>query len=176
MVPGVGIGLLGGLVAGALAAFGGLSPAMTLVAGVSLALPLAISGAIYETLLGKGKIPLGNLGPAALFWIVAWPISRAFNALVVDTATGTGTSIRYGWLDFMAYNMLLSVGFAMGFWYFHQTYAHRWYFRIREHNPLAAYMINHQLAFMGWQVQQRKTERAERKAKRAAKRQSRKNR
>ena len=169
MVPGAAIGLIGGVVAGVLGASGGLSLPLALAAAVSLALPLAVAGAIYELLLTMGRIPLGPLGPMALFWAIGFPIARAVNAASVNLFAGDPVAVPHGWLDFMAYNMLLSVGFAIGFWWLHQSYAPRWWFRIRDRNPLANYFINTQLAFLGWQAEQRVSERNDRRSRRAAK-------
>ncbi len=169
MVPGAAIGLIGGVVAGILGVTGGLSLPLALAAAVSLALPLAVAGAVYELLLTMGRIPLGPLGPMALFWAIGFPLARAINAASVNVFAGDPVAVPHGWLDFMVYNMLLSVGFAIGFWWFHQNYAPRWWFRIRDHNPLANYFINTQLAFLGWQAEQRVSQRDDRRSRRAAK-------
>ena len=169
MVPGAAIGLIGGVIAGVLGATGGLSLGLTVAAAVSLALPLAAAGAIYELLLTMGRIPLGPLGPMALFWAIGFPLSRAVNAASVNMFAGDPVAVPHGWLDFMVYNMLLSVGFAIGFWWLHQNYAPRWWFRIRDRNPLASYFINSQLQFIGWQAEQRQAERNARRDRRAAK-------
>ena len=169
MVPGAAIGLIGGVVAGVLGASGGLSLSLALAAAVSLALPLALAGAIYELLLTMGRMPLGPLGPMALFWAIGFPLARAVNATAVNIFAGDPVAVPHGWLDFMIYNMLLSVGFAIGFWWLHQNYAPRWWFRIRDRNPLANYFINSQLQFLGWQAEQRQAERRDRKQRRAAK-------
>jgi len=169
MVPGAAIGLIGGIVAGILGASGGLSLPLALAAAVSLALPLAVAGAIYDLLLTMGRLPLGPLGPMALFWAIGFPLSRAVNAASVNLFAGDPVAVPHGWLDFMVYNMLLSVGFAIGFWWLHQNYAPRWWFRIRDHNPLANYFISSQLAFLGWQAEERESQRRDRKSRRAAK-------
>ena len=169
LVPGAAIGLLGGVIAGGLGAYGGLSLPLTLIAAVSLAVPLALAGAVYELLLTKGRIPLSVLGPMAIFWAIAFPIARAINASVVNLSAGDPVAVPHGWLDFMVYNMLLSVGFAIGFWWLHQSYAPRWWFRLRDRNPVAHYFITSQLAFVNWQAEQRQAERKERRERRAAK-------
>jgi hypothetical protein len=169
LVPGTAIGLLGGLVAGGLGALGGLSLALTLIAAVSLAVPLALAGALFDLLLTMGRVPLGPLAPMAMFWVIAFPICRAFNAATVNLTAGDPVAVPHGWLDFMVYNMLLSVGFAIGFWWLHQNFAPRWWFRLRDGNAVAAYFINSQLKFIGWQAEQRHAQRQERKDKRAAK-------
>ena len=169
LVPGAAIGLFAGVIAGGLAVMGGLSLGVTVVAAVSLALPLAIGGAIYDLLLTMGRIPLGPLAPMALFWIVAFPIARIMNAALVNLVAGDPVAVPHGWLDFIVYNMLLSVGFAIGFWWMHQNYAPRWWFRIRDRNPVAKYFIGTQLAFLGWQGEEREAKRKERRERRAAK-------
>ena len=168
VVPGAAIGLVAGVVAGVLGAFGGLSLSLAVAAAGSLALPLAVAGAIYELLLTMGRIPLGPLGPMALFWAIGFPLARAVNAAAVNVFAGDPIAVPHGWLDFMVYNMLLSVGFAIGFWWLHQNYAPRWWFRIRDRNPLANYFINSQLRFIGWQAEQRQAKRDDRKARRRA--------
>jgi hypothetical protein len=169
LVPGATIGLFAGVIAGGLGVMGGLSLAVSLVAAVSLALPLALGGAVYDLLLTMGRIPLGPLAPMALFWAVAFPIARILNAALVNLVAGDPVAVPHGWLDFIVYNMLLSVGFAIGFWWMHQNYAPRWWFHLRGRNPVAAYFINSQLQFLGWQGEQRDAKRQERKDKRAAK-------
>ena len=171
-VPGAAIGLFAGVIAGGLAMMGGLSLGVTLVAAVSLALPLAIGGAIYDLLLTMGRIPLGPLAPMALFWVVAFPIARILNAAMVNLVAGDPVAVPHGWLDFIVYNMLLSVGFAIGFWWMHQNYAPRWWFRIRDRNPIAKYFIGTQLAFLGWQGEQREAQRQSRRERKSAKKAS----
>ncbi len=170
LVPGVAIGVFAGLIAGGLGVMASLPIAVIIVAAVSLALPLAIGGAIYDLLLTMGRIPLGPLAPMAIFWFVGFPLARIANAALVNTVAGDPIAVPHGWLDFIVYNMLLSVGFAIGFWYMHQNYAPRWWFHLRGRNPVAAYFINTQLAFLGWQSEQRLNKRQVRRAKRAAKR------
>lgn len=169
MVPGVAIGVFSGLIAGGLGVMAGASPAVIVIAAVTLALPLALGGAIYDLLVTMGRIPLGPLAPMALFWIVGFPLARIMNAALVNTVAGDPIAVPHGWLDFIVYNMLLSVGFAIGFWYMHQNYAPRWWFHLRDRNPVAAYFINTQLAFLGWQGEARLNKRQVRRAKRLAK-------
>ena len=148
LVPGAVIGLLGGLIAGGLAVVGGLPLEITLVAAVALALPLAIAGAGYDLLLSKGKIPLGPLTPAGIYWAVAFPIARVIHAAVTNLAAGDRVAVPHGWLDFVVYNMLLSVGFAIGFWWLHQNFAPRWWFHLRDRNPVADHIMRRQLQYL----------------------------
>jgi hypothetical protein len=162
VVPGVGIGLLGGVIAGVLAATGGLSLAVALVASVGLAVPLALAGAGYDVLLAKGKIPLGPLAPAAIYWFAAFPLVRVVHAAIVNLAAGDPVAVPHGWLDFVIYNALLSVGFAIGFWWLHQNYAPRWWWRLRDRNPLANHFIREQLQYQGVLFEERQQKRRER--------------
>ena len=145
VVPGVVIGLLGGVIAGGMVAVGGLSLPGAVVAGLALAVPLAIAGAGFELLLAKGRIPLGPLAPAALYWLVAFPLARVVHAALVNLFAGDPVAVPHGWLDFVVYNMLLSVGFAIGFWWLHQSFAPRWWFHLRDRNAVASHFIREQL-------------------------------
>lgn len=169
-LPGALIGLLGGAVAGAMAALGGLPLGETLVAGIALALPLALAGAGYELLLAAGRIPLGPLTPIALYWAVAFPVARVIHATVVSLTAGDPVAVPYGWLDFVVYQMLLSVGFAIGFWWLHQTFAPGWWYHLRDRNPVASYFIRRQLRYVGAMHEERQQRRQGRRARRANRR------
>jgi hypothetical protein len=165
-LPGVLIGLTGGVIAGAMAGLGGLSALDTLAAGLGLAVPLGLAGAGYELLLAAGKIPLGPLTPIAIYWAIAFPIARVIHAAVVSLVAGDPVAVPHGWLDFVVYQMLLSVGFAIGFWWLHQTFAPAWWFRLRDRNPVAGYFIQRQLGFVGAMYEDREQRKERRKQRR----------
>jgi hypothetical protein len=146
-MPGVAIGLLGGAIAGLLAAAGGLGADVTAVAFLALAVPLAAAGAGYELLLARGRAPLGTLTPMALYFAVAFPLVRVFHAGVLELYAGAGTAVVHGWLDFVVFQVLLSVGFAIGYWWLHENFAPRWWFRVREHNPVADFYVRVMLQY-----------------------------
>jgi hypothetical protein len=148
-VPGVMIGLLSGLIAASLSAVGGLALDVALVTGVALGVPLALAGAGCELLLAQGRIPLGTLTPVALYWAVAFPVSRILDAGVLDLYAGSAVAVPHGWLDFIVYQVLLSVAFGIGYWWLHENFAPRWWFHIRERNPIADHYIRHQLDYAG---------------------------
>ena len=145
-LPGVVIGLIGGLIAGGLAAAAGLSVWVVLVAG-GLGLPLAAVGALYEILLAKGRAPIGTLGPIALVWAIAFPPIRAVHAALVDLVAGQDVAVPYGWAAFIVYQVLVAVPFAIGYWWLHENFAARWWFHIRERNPVADHFVRVQLAY-----------------------------
>jgi hypothetical protein len=136
-LPGAIIGLLGGVIAGGMAAIGGLSPALALISVLALGLPLAAVGAVYDVLLAKGKVPLGPLAPAAMVWAVGFPVSRILHALLLSLLDEGSTVVPNGWVDFIVYNILLSVPFAIGFWWLHENFAPRWWMHLEERNPVA---------------------------------------
>jgi hypothetical protein len=141
-LPGALIGLLGGLIAGGLAATGGLSLGLSLFSAVALGVPLAAVGAIYEILLGRGRVPLGPLAPAAMVWAVGFPVVRIAHAALIGLYAGDAVAVPKGWVDFIVYNILLSVPFAIGFWWMHENFAPRWWMHIADRNPVAAQYMN----------------------------------
>ena len=168
--PGAAIGLLGGVIAGALLAITGLSLPITLAATVLLAVPLALTGAVYEILLAKGKIPMGTVAGAAMVWVVAWPVIRVVHGAVVDLIAGNGLATPGGILSFFVYQVLVSVPFAIGFWWLHENFAPRWWFRIRNRNPVANHFIRVQLQYAGAAEEEKQRRLAARAAKAAARR------
>lgn len=145
-LPGVAIGLLGGVIAGALAAGGGLGLDVIVVAFFGLAVPLAAAGAGYELLLARGRAPLGALTPMALYFAVAFPLARVIHAGLLEIYAGSGTAIGHGWLDFVVFQLLLSPGFAIGYWWLHENFAPRWWYELRDRNPVADHFIRVKLA------------------------------
>ena len=137
-LPGAAIGLLGGAIAGGLAASGGLSPWLSLFSGVTLGVPLAAVGALYEILLAKGRVPLGPLTPVAIVWAIGFPVVRIAHAALISLFAGEAVTVPHGWLDFIVYNVILGVPFAIGFWWLHENFAPRWWMYIADHNPVAA--------------------------------------
>ena len=168
--PGAAIGLLGGVIAGWLLAISGLSLAITLVATVLLAVPLALAGALYEILMAKGRVPMGTLSGAAMVWAVAWPVIRLVHGAVVDLIAGNGIATPGGILSFFVYQLLVSVPFAIGFWWLHENFAPRWWFRIRNRNPVANHFIRVQLQYAGAAEEENQRRLAARAAKAAARR------
>ena len=168
--PGAAIGLLGGVIAGGLLAISGLSLPITLIAGVLLGIPLAAAGALYEILLAKGKVPMGTVAGAAMVWVPAWPVIRVVHGAVVDLIAGNGIATPNGILGFFIYQVLVSVPFAIGFWWLHENFAPRWWFRIRDRNPVANHFIRVQLQYAGAAEEEKERQAAHRAAKAKARR------
>jgi len=168
--PGAAIGLLGGVIAGGLLAISGLSLQITLVAGLLLAVPLALAGALYEILLAKGRIPMGTVAGAAMVWVIAWPVIRVVHGAAVDLIAGNGIATPNGILSFFVYQAIVAVPFAIGFWWLHENFAPRWWFRIRDRNPVANHFIRVQLQYADAAEDEKERQSARRAAKAQARR------
>jgi hypothetical protein len=159
-LPGLVVGLLGGMIVGGLAAAGDLSLGVALFAGVTFAVPLALAGAGYELLVARGKLPQSVLTPVALYWAIAFPVVRVLHAGVLSLYAGEEVAVPFGWVDFIVYQVVLSLGFAIGYWWLHENFAPRWWFHVRERNPVANHFIRHQLEYAALAERERERKRS----------------
>jgi hypothetical protein len=148
-LPGVVIGVLGGVILGVVVAGGGEPFHVALFAAVTLGVPLAVAGAGYELLVAQGRIPLGVLTPVALYWAGAFTVARVFQTALLDLYAGSQVAVPHGWLDFVTYQALVSVGFGIGYWWLHENFAPLWWLRIRERNPVADHLVRVKLQAVG---------------------------
>ena len=148
-LPGVAIGVLTGGILGVVVAGGGEPFHVALFAAVTLGVPLSVAGAGYEILVAKGRVPLGMLTPVALYWAVAFTLCRVFQTALLDLYAGSEVAVPHGWLDFLAYQVLVSVGFGIGYWWLHENFAPLWWIRIRERNPVADHLVRVKLQLVG---------------------------
>jgi hypothetical protein len=169
-LPGVAIGLLGGVILGVVVGGGGEPFHVALFAAVTLGVPLAVAGAGYEILMAQGRIPLGVLTPVALYWAVAFTVARVFQTALLDLYAGSDVAVPHGWLDFLAYQALVSVGFGIGYWWLHENFAPLWWFRIRDRNPVADHLVRVKLEFAGAVEEQRARKRQRQRASRPKRR------
>jgi len=148
-LPGVAIGVLGGVILGVVVAGGGEPFHVALFAAATLGVPLAIAGAGYEILIAKDRVPLGMLTPVALYWVVAFTLCRVVQTALLDLYAGSDVAVPHGWLDFVTYQALVSVGFGIGYWWLHENFAPLWWIRIRERNPVADHLVRVKLQAVG---------------------------
>ncbi len=138
LLPGFIIGSVAGVVAGGLAAISGLSTAHILVSAFGFGLPLAVLGAGYSAILASGRIRMGGIAPAALYWAIGFPIARLVHESAVDAVFPNQGLSAVGpvlpWLLLMA---VLSTGWTIGFMWLHEHLAPYWWLRIRDHNARA---------------------------------------
>jgi hypothetical protein len=147
-LPGVTIGVLGGVILGVVVAGGGEPFHLALFAAVTLGVPLAVAGAGYEILVAQGRIPLGMLTPVALYWAVAFTVARVFQTALLNLYAGSEVAVPHGWLDFVTYQALVSVGFGIGYWWLHENFAPLWWIRISGRNPVADHLVRVKLQYV----------------------------
>src|SRR5262245_25060120 len=82
------IGVIGGAVVGGLAAVVGQPVGWALTGAVALAVPLALVGAGYGVLVGLGYAKPGVFAPAALVWLVGFPLARLLHETMTPVLLG----------------------------------------------------------------------------------------
>jgi hypothetical protein len=136
-LPGAGIGAAAGVVAGGLALLVGQPAGWAAVTAVALGLPLALFGGAFGLLLAAGIIRPGVFAPAALFWFVAFPVARLLHEVLAGLLIAGRPALPADTLGFLAYQAMVSLGFAIGFSWLHERIAPNWLRRIRRGNPQA---------------------------------------
>ncbi|HEY0618685.1 MAG TPA: hypothetical protein VGD15_13890 [Kribbella sp.] len=140
-VPAAAVGVAAGLVAGGLAAFVGQPAGWAIITGLGLAAPLVLLGAGYAVLLALGKVPAGVFAPAAVYWVIGFPLALLVHEVVTQwTVTGTPGLPAEPW-KFLAFRALLSMGFAIGFLWMHEQIGRHWWPRIMDHNIYARHCV-----------------------------------
>ncbi|GAB3503714.1 hypothetical protein [Amycolatopsis cihanbeyliensis] len=136
-LPGGTVGLVAGAAAGGLAALVGQPAGWALVTALSLGIPLALLGGGYGLLIAYGRVRLGGFAPVALFWLVGFPLARLTHEALTHLVLTGRPALPPDLLGFLAYQGLVSAGFAIGFLWLHERIAPRWWLRIARHNPYA---------------------------------------
>jgi hypothetical protein len=140
-LPAATVGVAAGFVAGGLAAFVGRPIGWAIVTGFGLAVPLVVFGVGYAVLLALGKLPAGVFAPAAVYWVIGFPLALLVHAMVTEwSVTGTPGMPAEPW-KFLAFRALLSMGFAIGFLWMHEQLGRHWWPRIIDHNPYARRVV-----------------------------------
>jgi len=137
-VPSYVIGAAAALIAGGLAAIAGQPSGWAVITGLALGVPIAVLGAGYTTLIALQKAPVGVFAPAAAYWFLAFPVAMLVHSVVTEWLFTGAPGLPEGALwQFLAYNAILSMGFAIGFIWSHEFLGRQWWPRIREHNRYA---------------------------------------
>ncbi|CAM3589646.1 hypothetical protein KIPE111705_15775 [Kibdelosporangium persicum] len=119
-LPGFAVGFLAGSLAGLMAVVVGQPWSWALVAVVTLGVPLGLFGAAYSLLLASGKVPRGRFAPACLFWMVAFPVARLLQEVLTRLVFVGEPGLPPNAWGFLAYQAIISVGFAIGFLWVHE--------------------------------------------------------
>ncbi|MEU6646774.1 hypothetical protein ABZ863_30115 [Saccharomonospora sp. NPDC046836] len=137
-LPGFVVGLIAGAVAGGLAGIVGQPAGWALVSMLALGLPLALLGGGYGVLVARRKVRIGAFAPAALFWLAGFPLARLTHEALTHLVLTGEPRLPADVLGFLAYQGIISAGFAIGFLWLHERIAPRWWRRIASRNPDAA--------------------------------------
>ncbi|MEV6238474.1 hypothetical protein [Lentzea sp. NPDC051838] len=124
-IPGAFVGLAAGLIAGGLAALVGQPLGWALVTMVALGLPLGAFGGGFGLLVAAGKLPAGRFAPVALYWLVAFPLARLIHETVVSLVLTGQVRLPSDLAGFLAYQGIVSLGWAIGFLWLHERIAMR---------------------------------------------------
>ncbi|HEX4817034.1 MAG TPA: hypothetical protein VFV66_30200 [Nonomuraea sp.] len=135
-LPGATIGAVAGAMAGGLTLIAGVPTGLAALAALALAVPLAFFGGLYGALLGHGVFRPGTFGPAGLYWMAAFPLSR----LLQESVAGVG--MADGVPAFLAYQAMVALGFAIGFIWVHERLMPYWLLRRAGDNPRAAALLD----------------------------------
>jgi hypothetical protein len=131
-LPGLAVGFIAGVLAGGLTAIVGQPAGAAVVAALALGVGLAQLGGGYTMLLINKRVRLGGFAPAALFWLIGFPLARLLHELAVTWYVGGTPTFPPDTLGFLAFQGILSLGFAIGFLWLHERVAPRWWARLAQ--------------------------------------------
>lgn len=134
-LPGAATGVLAGAVVGVLAAIVGQPPGWAAISALTLGLPLALLGAGFGALVAAGRFRPGVFAPAAVYWMAGFPLARLLHETVTPVLLGGNATPPDDVLTFLAFQALVSMGYAIGFIWLHERLAPYWLLRIKDHNP-----------------------------------------
>lgn len=152
------IGVLGGAVVGGLAAVVGQPVGWAFTGAVTLAVPLAVVGAAYGVLVGLGHAKPGVFAPAALVWLVGFPLARLVHETTTPVLLGGSPTPPDDVVTFLAFQATVSLGFAIGFIWLYERITPAWLIQIKDHNPYAQRVYARYLAHAEavWAARERK--------------------
>jgi hypothetical protein len=168
-VPAAIVGAAAGLVAGILGGVAGQPLGWAIATGLGLGVPLIVFGAGYAVLVALGKVPAGVFAPAAVYWVIAFPLALMVHAIATSWAVTGSPGLPPDPWKFLAFRALVSMGFAIGFLWMHEQLGRHWWPRILPHNRYARRTVE-QYSHLASALEARKaaTGRGRRPSKRAA--------
>lgn len=109
------IGAGSGLVAGGLVGLLGLPALQALCGGLALAVPLGLAGAGFEALAALRVVRTGVFASVALYWLFAFPLARLLHEVLFGLLVSGRAAPPDDVLAFLAFQGLVSMGYAIGF-------------------------------------------------------------
>lgn len=136
-VPAAAVGAAAGVIAGGLAAFVGQPLGWAVATGLGLGVPLVLFGAGYAVLVALGKVPAGVFAPAAVYWVIGFPLALLVHSVVTEWVVAGSPGLPPEPWKFLAFRALVSMGFAIGFLWMHEQVGRHWWPRILDRNEYA---------------------------------------
>jgi len=157
-VPGAVIGVLAGGVVGVMALFVGHPVGWALTGAVTLGVPLALLGGGYGVVVALGLVRPGVFAPAAILWLVGFPFARLLHETITPVLLGGSPTPPESIPTFLAFQALISPGFAIGFVWLFERLTPAWLVSIKDHNPVAAQVYTRyaEHAARIWEARERK--------------------
>ncbi|WP_157240215.1 hypothetical protein [Catenuloplanes japonicus] len=115
VVIGTLIGAGSGLIAGGLVGLLGMSALHALLGGLALAVPLGLAGAGFELLAAAGVLRTSVFAAVALYWLFAFPLARLLHEVLFGLLVSGRPTPPDDVLAFLAFQGLVSMGYAIGF-------------------------------------------------------------
>ncbi|WP_433167214.1 hypothetical protein [Kribbella sp. CA-247076] len=166
-VPAAAVGAAAGVIAGGLAAFVGQPAGWAVVTGLGLGIPLVLFGAGYAVLVALGKVPAGVFAPAAVYWVIGFPLALLVHSVATEWAVTGAPGLPPEPWKFLAFRALVSMGFAIGFLWMHEQIGRHWWPRILDHNVYARRTVQ-QYVHLAQALEARKAATARGRKKRVA--------
>jgi hypothetical protein len=156
--PGAAIGVIAGAVVGVISLFAGLPVSWAIVGIRTMGLPLGLFGGVYGVLVAHGRIRPGTFAPAALFWLVGFPVARLVYETYTPVVLGGSATPPDDILGFLAFQGLVSLGFAIGFIWMFERITPPWLASIKDHNPAAEQLYSRYLQYAAvvWEARERR--------------------
>jgi hypothetical protein len=136
-VPGAVIGVIAGAFVGGMAVLVGQPVGWALTGAVTLGIPLALLGGGYGALVGLGRVKPGVFTPAAVLWLLGFPFARLLHETITPVLLGGSPTPPESILTFLAFQALISPGFAIGFVWLFERLTPAWLVSIKDRNPVA---------------------------------------
>jgi hypothetical protein len=156
--PGAAIGVIAGAVVGVMSLIAGFPVSWAVGGMLTLGVPLALLGGVYGVIVALGHFKPGTFAPAALLWLVGFPVSRLVHETFTPVVLGGNPAPPDDVLTFLAYQALVSFGFAIGFVWMFERITPPWLISIKNHNPAAEQLLARYTAYAAvvWEARQRK--------------------
>jgi len=146
-LPGLLVGVIAGAVAGGLAGLAGQPADWAIVGMVMLAVPLGAFGGGYSLLVAHRKVRIGGFTPVMLYWLAGFPVARVLHEVLTRLVMTGEPGFPPDGVGFLAYQALVSGGFAIGFLWLHERIAPKLWRRYAPRNQGAAAIYDAYVAY-----------------------------